>query len=112
MKTVYDIGSIRIDGVEYEIVKAEDGAGAAYHAGYVGQVDFRNNVIKLLDTSLATSLQTLMHEAMHVIDYNSFMDNHLSHAILNRISISMTQILLDNPELCKLMLEASRKETP
>lgn len=100
---VFDIGKIRIDGLDYEIIKAQDGEGRAFAASYYGQAFYAKLELKISEHTPSFNLQTLLHEILHVVDYNSFLGDGIGELKINRISVSLLQVLLDNPQLCELI---------
>ena len=91
--------SIRISGVEYEIVLVPNlmsGATAAY-----GHIDYDNTVIELSDTfgtEHQKRCQILWHEILHGIRENNGMEIKNEEAVVDMFAKGIYQILQDNGE--------------
>jgi hypothetical protein len=89
--------SVRIAGVEYEVVTAPNlmnGALAAY-----GHIDFENSRIELSETfgtEHQKRCQILWHEILHGIVENNGMKLHNEEAVVDIFAKGIYQVLQDN----------------
>lgn len=89
--------SVRIAGVEYEIILTPhlmNGAVAAY-----GHIDFENSRIELFDTfgtEHQKRCQILIHEILHGIAENNGMKIENEEAVVDMFARGIYQVLQDN----------------
>lgn len=89
--------SIRIGGVEYEIIDnvpaLNDGQNLLY-----GQIDYHNNTIELSDIAKGhqTKCLTLWHEILHGIRNHAGLDVENEEAVVEMFARGIYQVLQDN----------------
>ena len=91
---LYDIDSIRIDGANYA-VNWLDMPDIPFDS--VAEVSYARQKISVIKSHPEHDLQSLLHEIMHVINYNRLGDK-LIESEVNTIGCSLSQLILDNTE--------------
>jgi len=91
---LYAIDNIRIDGATYSVEWLES---PDIPKACVAAVSYEKQKICIYKSHPEHDLQSLLHEIVHVINYNR-LGEKLEESEINTIGCSLAQIILDNVE--------------